>query len=306
MSKSTVPLVVIFGSMLLVGYGVYQAPERLIRPTVARGSEPSEQQVSARNLVKRIGYVKAPLVKEASALCKSRKHAGVYWTLCDSGNPPFLFAIETSGKLRATIRLQGATNVDWEALAMDEQGRLYVGDIGNNYHNLKQRTIYRIDEPDRFDAKEAAEPVTVPVTGMWHYQFPDKPFDAESLMIQDGVFWIINKAKNPGETRLYKLPMVLEGTTQMIEEVGTLPKELAMVADASQSLDGKRVALVNKFYSAVFPLPSGKITDLCKAQPTYYEYELHKVEGCAWEGNDLILIAEDRKIYRLPLPHEVR
>ena len=98
------------------------------------------------------------------------------------------------------------------------------------------------------------------------------------------------------------LPMEPVGSTQVIEEVGKLAPEMLMIADASVSLDGQRLALVNKFYTVLYTLPKGKITDILTSQPTYYEYDLYKVEGCAWEGDDLILISEDRRIYRLPLP----
>lgn len=299
--KPTVTLVVIVASMLVVGYWVYEAPDRGVRPTLPKGNTTTAQQIDARSLVQRIGFVKAPLVKEASALCKSKKHTGIYWTLCDSGNLPFLFAIEASGKLRATVRLEGVQNVDWEALASDEQGRLYVGDIGNNHHLLKKRSIYRIYEPDLPEETKASEPRTVGITARWHYTYPGKPFDAESLVIQENAFWIISKAKHLGETHLYRLAMQPEGTIETLQEAGKLPAELSMIADASLSPDGRHIALVNKYYAAVFSLPNGKVTDICKAKPTMYEFDLFKLEGCAWDGDDLIMITEERKIYRLPL-----
>lgn len=301
-SMPLIALALLLGSMVAIGLWIYETPNVQARPTIPVETALGIHRINARGMVKRVGLVKAPLVKEASALIKSKKHPGIYWTLCDSGNPPFLFAIETSGKLHATIRLEGVQNVDWEALAIDADGRIYVGDIGNNYQKIKLRNIYRIDEPDQLDAKQPMEPQTVPVTGQWHYTYPAKAFDAESLMIQDGMFWIISKSKNLAETRLYRLPMKPEGTTQVIDEVGKLAPEMLMIADANISPDGKRLALVNKFYTVLYLLPTGKVTDILTQQPTYYEYDLFKVEGCAWEGDDLILISEDRKIYRLPLP----
>ncbi|HQR08539.1 MAG TPA: hypothetical protein PLN21_17070 [Gemmatales bacterium] len=297
-----IALALLLGSMLAMGLWIHEPPKVQVHPTIPAESALSSHRINARGMVKRVGMVKAPLVQEASALIKSKKHPGIYWTLCDSGNPPYLFAIETSGKLHATIRLAGVPNVDWEALAIDSDGHIYVGDIGNNYLKHKQRSIYRIDEPDRLDAKPPMEPQTVPVTGQWHFTYPAKPFDAESLVLQDGMFWIISKGRNLAETHLYRLPMKPEGPTQVIEEVGMLAPEMLMIADASISPDGKRLALVNKFYTVLYSLPTGNVTDILSEQPTFFEYDLHKVEGCAWDGDDLILISEDRKIYRLPLP----
>lgn len=297
-----IALALLLGTMLVAGLWIYEKPYSQIRPTLPEGAVARMHRINARAMTHRVGQVKAPLVKEASALIKSRKHPGIFWTVCDSSNPPFLIAIETSGKVRATLRLDSVQNVDWEALAIDDVGHIYVGDVGNNHLKLLKRTIYRIDEPDHLDGKPPYEPQTVPVTGHWHYTYPAKPFDAEALMIQDGMFWIVNKAKSLAETRLYRLSMQSEGTTQVIEEVGNLAPEMLMIADASISPTGKRLALVNKFYTVLYSLPTGKVTDILSEQPTFYEYDLFKVEGCAWDEDELILISEDRKIYRLPLP----
>lgn len=303
LSMPIIALALLLGSIIAMGFWIYETPPVQARPTLTADAAKELHRINARDMVQRVGHVKAPLVKEASALIKSKKHPGIYWTLCDSGNPPFLFAIETSGKLHATLRLEGVQNIDWESMAIDAEGHIYVGDTGNNFLKHKKRSIYRIDEPDRLDGTPPQEPQTVPVTGQWHYTYPARPFDAESLMIQDGMFWIISKNKNLGETRLYRLSMDPEGSTQVIEEVGKLAPEMLMIADASVSPDRKRLALVNKFYTVLYTLPHGKISDILTAQPTYYEYDLFKVEGCAWEGDDLILIAEDRRVYRLPLPY---
>lgn len=306
--RLTIPaliLALLLGSMIAMGLWIYEAPLTQVRPTVPISSADSQvRHINARTIVQRIGLVKAPLVKEASALIKSRKHPDIYYTLCDAGNAPYVFAIDTKGKLFATLQPQGAKNLDWEALAMDEDGHIYIGDIGNNYHDYAVRTIYRIEEPDRLDAVPSHTPQVVPVTGTWNYRFPKKRFDAEALLIQDKTIWIINKAKNISDTALYKLPMGTTGSTAILEFAGELPAELLMIADASISADGKWLALVNKLYSVVFELPTGKVTDILTSTPTYYEYDLFKVEGCAWDGHDLILIAEDRHIYRLPIPVE--
>ncbi|HQR43620.1 MAG TPA: hypothetical protein PLX97_13080, partial [Gemmatales bacterium] len=240
-------------------------------------------------------------VKEASALIKSRKHAGLYYTLCDANNPPELYAIDEKGKLHATLKLANVPNIDWEALTNDEQGNIYVGDIGNNLHRHKERSIYRIVEPDQFTGKTPSDPQVVPVTGTWRYTYPRKAFDAESLILADDQFWIISKARHLGETHLYRLPVAGEGKSQPLIDVGKLPKELLMIADASLSPDRQRLALVNKFYAVIYSLERGKVDEIVSLEPTYYEFELFKVEGCAWDGNDLLMIAEDRKVYRLPI-----
>lgn len=249
-------------------------------------------------LPRQVGKVQSSTVAEASALIKSTKHPGVYWTLCDAHNPPYLFAINEAGKLLATIQPRGARNTDWEALATDTAGHIYIGDIGNNRLRHGHGTLYEIDEPDHLPA-DPLKPTLVPVTAMYQYSYPGQPFDAEALVIQDRVAYVINKTVKRGETWLYQLHLDTPGGIRMVEPVGRLPYALTFVADASLSPDHRRLALTNKFYTAVFELPTGQVTDLLKVTPRVYRYRLHRIEGCAWDGADVVLIDENRLIYRL-------
>ena len=86
-------------------------------------------------------------IPEASGIVKSRRYPGIFWVHNDSGNPPLLFAIRGDGRIVRQFRL-AIPNIDWEDIAIDDQGHLYLGDIGNNTGALPLRAIYRIDEPD--------------------------------------------------------------------------------------------------------------------------------------------------------------
>src|SRR5262245_15366788 len=86
-------------------------------------------------------------IPEASGIVKSRRHPGIFWVHNDSGNAPLLFAVRSDGRVVRRFRL-AIPNLDWEDIAIDARGHLYLGDIGNNTGLLRVRTIYRIDEPD--------------------------------------------------------------------------------------------------------------------------------------------------------------
>src|SRR3569623_482173 len=62
-----------------------------------------------------VGTISHAPIREASALVKSRRFDDVYWTLCDSGNPAHLYAIQRDGTLIAEFEVAGAANIDWEA-----------------------------------------------------------------------------------------------------------------------------------------------------------------------------------------------
>ena len=58
----------------------------------------------------------------------------MFWTHNDGGGPKkqVLYAIDREGNTRAAFPVIGATFHDWEDIAIDDAGHLYLGDIGNN------------------------------------------------------------------------------------------------------------------------------------------------------------------------------
>lgn len=80
-------------------------------------------------------------LKEVSGMV--RTPSGDLWMLNDSKNPPELYRFDPiSEKLLETRRLPVA-NRDWEDLAADDKGNLYIGDFGNNRNARRDLRIYR-------------------------------------------------------------------------------------------------------------------------------------------------------------------
>ncbi len=74
-------------------------------------------------------------------------------------------------------------NIDWEDIATDDLGHLYIGEIGNNGLRLPLRAIYRTNEPD--PSQPATEPLPVSLASFYKFP-PGKRFDAESLFLDRG------------------------------------------------------------------------------------------------------------------------
>lgn len=62
----------------------------------------------------------------------------------DSGDGPYLYTTDRRGELLQIDTLNARAS-DYEDLAMDEEGLLYVGDFGNNRGLRRQQTVYRYD-----------------------------------------------------------------------------------------------------------------------------------------------------------------
>src|SRR5262245_58975300 len=135
------------------------------------------------------GALDARVIPEASGIVKSRRFPGIFWVHNDSGNPPGLFAIRSDGAIIRQFRL-AVPNIDWEDIAIDDQGHLYLGDIGNNGGLLPVRVIYRIDEPD--PSSPPAGPLTAAATVL--YALPrSNRFDAEGLIYDRGTAILVAK-----------------------------------------------------------------------------------------------------------------
>ena len=96
-------------------------------------------------------------LREASGLEKI-PNSNFLWMINDSGNKSILYGLNSSGEIIKQLKIN-AKNKDWEDLASDSTGNIYIGDFGNNANERKKLTILKvnndslesddkIDEPD--------------------------------------------------------------------------------------------------------------------------------------------------------------
>ncbi|MBB4080260.1 hypothetical protein GGR28_002890 [Lewinella aquimaris] len=83
----------------------------------------------------------APVINEASGLVIEAER--MIWHN-DSGDGPYLYTTDLRGKLLKMDTLDAGA-LDYEDIAVDTQGLLYVGDFGNNTGRRTHGVIYRYD-----------------------------------------------------------------------------------------------------------------------------------------------------------------
>ena len=64
-----------------------------------------------------VGKVTSPHIDEASGLLASQVNKGIFWTFNDRTGPSCIYGLKMNGTLIKTICLDGAKNIDWEAIA---------------------------------------------------------------------------------------------------------------------------------------------------------------------------------------------
>lgn len=238
------------------------------------------------------GYYEHPAITESSGYQTSRAHDGVYWTLNDSGNPAALYAVRADGELIAEIAVQGAENYDWEALAGDRQGNLWIGEIGNNSRQRQDLALFVVSEPNPFHDVETE------VVARYPYRYPAENVDAEGLFLVGGVPHIVSKESD--RAVLYRFPALREGEQVVLETVGELPSA-RLVTGADISPGGRRlvVCTYDAFWVYKVPEASDDLTAFTRATPISLPNSFGP-EAVAFDGHDIILSSESRNVYHVP------
>lgn len=238
---------------------------------------------SAADGVKLIGKITDPAIPESSGVVASRRHPGVFWTHNDSGNPPFLYAIRADGSLIRAYPVKAPSNRDWEDIAIDSTGHLYIGEIGNNGARFRQIAVYRVDEPDPAALLAPGQEVPILIVNRtWQLRFPHaQPFDCESLFIHNGHGYVCSKLFTGQRSGLYRFPLddnQLNPAT--LELLGRLPIRWPVTA-ADISPDAQRLAIMTNAGPYLFKI-NGDPSSALKLTPTHITYLSPSIEACCF------------------------
>ena len=129
----------------------------------------------------------------------------------DGGNKPEIFVLDLKGNLVKTISLSDTKNNDWEDLTQDDEGRVYIGDFGNNLNKREACQIYIL--PKDFLEKSDIEPKKISFTYEDQNKFPpdkeDLNFDCEAFFWKDDSLYLFSKCRTEpfsGVTNVYVIP----------------------------------------------------------------------------------------------------
>src|SRR5689334_24114746 len=86
-------------------------------------------------------------IRESSSLVEGTTSPGLFYTANDSGDGPYVYVLDPTGRLLGTTSLSGVDPVDVEAMASGADGSLIVGDIGDNDATRQTVRLYRIEQP---------------------------------------------------------------------------------------------------------------------------------------------------------------
>lgn len=182
------------------------------------------------------------------------------WVIEDNGNKDHLYAINLKGNLVKEFKVENAKNHDWEDLAKDEEGNIYIGNFGNNANDRKNLSIYKLPNPENETGKKIkAEKIS------FHYpeqkKFPPKKsklmFDCEAFFYKNNSLYLITKNRTrpyTGKAFIYKIPAVVGSHEAKFigEFTACTDQQFCSVTGADISPDGKKVVLLGSGFIWLF------------------------------------------------------
>jgi hypothetical protein len=261
----------------------------------------------------RIAKIKNESVAESSGLVASHTLPGAYWTHNDSGDGPFIYALDAHGASLGTFRVNGAHNRDWEDISAGpgpQRGRsyLYIGDIGDNNQKRSEIVVYRVPEPQLTPADKNTSknrPGTTEPAEAIRLAYPDGAHDAEALMVHPatGNLYIMTKVLLVNPT-VYEAAAPLTGgkliTLKRVGEVSVPSIFGGTITGGNISPDGRRVALCDYFqgYELTLPVGSKNFDDIWKQTLTRFDLGKRKQgESITYrlDGNALLATSEGKQ-----------
>lgn len=164
-------------------------------------------------------------IDEISGIAASRVHANVLYAHNDSGGAAVVYVLSPTGASLGELQLMGATNFDWEDIAVGPcpSGTcVYVADIGDNGSNrATPYYLYRFPEP-------AMVPMGSVAVTSWErleIAYPNGAhFDCETFMVHpvSGDVYLVTKHQFGTKSSAYKALAPLSTST---------PNTLSLVAN---------------------------------------------------------------------------
>ncbi|AXO81259.1 hypothetical protein DZC78_12955 [Olleya aquimaris] len=243
-----------------------------------------------------VGSIDSDL-QEASA-AQLVNTSDLLWTIEDAGNKNNVYGMDLKGDIIRDIDISNIKNHDWEDLASDTDGNLYIGDFGNNSRKRKQFFIYKIENIANIDDKTNAKTIS--------FTLPKniKSEDFEAFFLWNDSFYVFSKENK--KTMVIKIPNQIGSHEATYLTEYKLKGKDTRVTSADISPDGKTVVLLN--HDRIWTLTNFK-------NDAFFDGTVQKIdlkhdsqkEGVCFKNNSTIYITdedsgkEDNNIYSLKL-----
>jgi hypothetical protein len=253
-----------------------------------------------------------PEIRESSGIATASRSDAYFWTHNDSGDTARIFAVDRQGRTLATLRLPGAKNIDWEAIARTRgpggESVLLLADIGDNNAKRTEISLYRIPEPTVAPNRTGQTGATG-TADRFDLRYPDGPKDCETLLAApDGRLYLVTK--NLAGSQVFAAPHPLvAGKPNLLHKIGeinfaVLPTSARalkgqvsrlLATDGAISPDGRRLVVRTYVDAYEWDLPNGDVAAALKTKPRHIPLpETRQGEGITYtrDGSGFLTTSE--------------
>ena len=224
------------------------------------------------------------------------------WLIEDRGNTDEIYKVDFNGNLLSKFKVKNAKNYDWEDLAADEKGNVYIGDFGNNHNKRKNLVIYKLPNPE-LEKGEKIEAEKIEFNYPEQKDFPPViaklNFDAEAFFYRDSALYIITKNRTipfTGEAFIYKIPAVV-GThsAQFIGKFTTCMNDIiCQVTAADISPNGATAVLLG--YGKLWVFTDFNGDDFSKGKMRTIDLRTNtQLESICFLNNKTLLVSDEER-----------
>lgn len=249
-------------------------------------------------------------IDESSAIIKSRMWDDVYWTLNDSGGKNMIFPFNRNGKLwraewykdyQGGVYLAGTMNIDWEEMAVDNNGNIYVCDSGNNGNARRDLAVFMLKDPLPENTG------TVNYFKKFHFYYPEQikfpavpnNYDCEAVFWANGKLYFLTKHRADALTRLYRMDSMDSNIENPLTYLATFDIN-GMVTAADATEDGKILAVLTYDNIWVFGVENGD--DYFNGSIKYLPIKAKQCEAiCFDDEGTLIITNEQTELFEVKL-----
>ena len=145
----------------------------------------------------------APIITETSGL---EYYQNQIITHNDSGDSPTLYFLDTLGNVLYNKTYKNMSAIDWEDVTKDDE-YLYIADLGNNYGDRKDLTIFKIALVDLHNENAQVYQLNINYPNQQSFERGEQnhPYDAESIVAVEENLYVFSKDWKDQTTIIYKI-----------------------------------------------------------------------------------------------------
>jgi hypothetical protein len=253
-----------------------------------------------------------PEIRESSGIATASRSDAYFWTHNDSGDNARIFAVDRQGRTLATLKIPGAKNIDWEAIARTRgvggEPVLLLADIGDNNAKRTEISLYRVPEP-AIDFSRTGQAGSTGTAERFDLRYPDGAKDCETLLAEpDGRLYLVTKNLTGSQVFAAPHPLIA-GRANLLRKVGdinfaTLPTSAKtlkgqvsrlLATDGAVSPDGKRMVVRSYVDAYEWDIPNGDLAAALKTKPRHIALpETRQGEGITYtrDGGGFLTTSE--------------